>query len=197
MDESTVRSTYNYLRRLPAAVLAGLLAGCMSGPPVAPSGHGMRAVQVSANQQDLMWERAVSILHKYHFTIARESRIEGLIETHYRAGSNLLEPWHHDSVGFANRLESSVQSIRRRVIVRFLNSTPGSVTISVQVEKQIEDVPGLAANYEGGATFPESAPLERNLDQVVGQVGASRWLSRGDDPVLAAELIREIQHGGR
>lgn len=176
---------------LVAAVL--MLGGCLSGPPAGNMPQGVSAIQVSADKQDLMWERAVAILNNYHFMVARESKIEGVIETEYRAGSNLFEPWHHDSVGYANRLESTVQSIRRKAIVTFQNSSPGLVTISVRVDKEIEDVPGLAANYEGGATFSESQLLDRNLDQVVGQAGASRWLHRGTDPALEAELMRQIQ----
>jgi len=176
---------------LVAAVL--MLGGCLSGPPAGNMPQGVSAIQVSADKQDLMWERAVAILNNYHFMVARESKIEGVIETEYRAGSNLFEPWHHDSVGYANRLESTVQSIRRKAIVTFQNSSPGLVTISVRVDKEIEDVPGLAANYEGGATFSESQLLDRNLDQVVGQTGASRWLHRGTDPALEAELMRQIQ----
>ncbi len=176
---------------LVAAVL--MLGGCLSGPPTGNMPQGVSAIQVSADKYDLMWERAVAILNNYHFMVARESKIEGMIETEYRAGSNLFEPWHHDSVGYANRLESTVQSIRRKAIVTFQNSSPRLVTISVRVDKEIEDVPGLAANYEGGATFSESQLLDRDLDQVVGQAGASRWLHRGTDPALEAELMRQIQ----
>ena len=169
------------------------LGGCLSGPPTGNSPQGVSAIQVSADKYDLMWERTVAILNNYHFMVARESKIEGVIETEYRAGSNLFEPWHHDSVGYANRLESTVQSIRRRAFVTFQQASPGLVTIAVRVDKEIEDVPGLAANYEGGATFSESQLLNRDLDQVVGQAGASRWLHRGTDPALEAELMHQIQ----
>jgi len=140
-----------------------------------------------------MWERSVAVLNNYHFMVARESKLEGIIETHYRAGSNMFEPWHPDSLGADNRLESSLQSIRRRAVIQFQNTSTDAVAISVRVEKEIEDVPGLAANYEGGASFPESDPLDRDLNQVLGQSTPSRWVSRGNDPALEAELIREIR----
>ncbi len=183
----------NYSLRFTIVTAILAFAGCLSGPPSGNLPQGVSAIQVSADKSDLMWERTVAVLNNYHFMVARESKIEGVIETEYRAGSNLFEPWHHDSVGYANRLESTVQSIRRRVFVTFQNSSPGLVTIAVRVDKEIEDVPGLAANYEGGATFSESQLLNRNLDQVVGQAGASRWLHRGTDPALEAELMRQIQ----
>lgn len=181
---------------LRAAGLAALMVlnGCLSGPQIGGPPPGVNAVQVSADQYDVMWERAVAVLNDYHFRVARESKIEGVIETDYRAGSNLLEPWNRDSIGYANRLESTIQSIRRRVFVIFQNTSPGTITVSVRVDKEIEDVPGLAANYEGGATFREAQPLDRDLSQVVGQAGPSRWLPRGTDPILEVELMRKIQH---
>lgn len=170
-----------------------MCSGCLSGPPKAPAAGGS-VIQVSADR-DSLWEHAVVVLHRNHFQVARESKLEGVIETQYRGGSNLLEPWHPDSVGLANRLESTLQSIRRRVNVSMQSSGLGLMTVSVRVDKEIEDLPGLAANYEGGATFQESQPFTRDLDQVVGQSGPSRWLSSGRDPLLEHQLLRQIQSG--
>ena len=170
------------------------LVGCAGGPSVASQRFGPTAIQIPDGQRDQVWERAVAVLNNFHFMISRESKLEGVIETNYRAGSNLLEPWNKDSIGYANRLESTVQSIRRKVTIYFQNSAVGLVTVSVRVDKEIEDVPGLAANYEGGATFSEAQPLQRDLDQVVGQSGPSRWLPRGNDPALEAEILRQIQY---
>ena len=118
-----------------------------------------------------------------------------MIETQYRGGSNLLEPWHTDSVGLENRLESTLQTIRRRVIVNMQSNGGGLMTVSVRVDKELEDLPGLAANSEGGATFREAQPLNRDLDQVVGQTGPSRWLNIGRDPLLEHQILSQIQSG--
>ena len=150
---------------------------------------------MSSEYRDAMWEHAVVVLHRNHFQVARESKLEGIIETNYRGGSNVLEPWHHDSVGVENRLESTLQSIRRRAFVNMQADGSGMMTVGVRVDKEIEDLPGLAANYEGGATFQESQPLTRDLDQVVGQSGPSRWLSIGRDPLLERQLLGQIQSG--
>lgn len=170
-----------------------LMSGCLSSPP---KGNGVgSAIQMSSDYRDAMWEHAVVVLHRNHFQVARESKLEGVIESHYRGGSNVLEPWHHDSVGLENRLESTLQSIRRRAIINMQADGSGMMTVSVRVDKEIEDLPGLAANYAGGATFPESQPLTRDLDQVVGQSGPSRWLSIGRDPLLERQLLSQIQSG--
>jgi len=191
-----VRSRYATIRQTAAAcLLVGMMVttGCLSGSMPSHTLQGSNAIQVPVDRYDLMWERAVAVLNNYHFIIARESKLEGVIETQYRAGSNLLEPWHHDSVGYGNKLESTLQSIRRRVVVTFQNTADNMLIVSVRADKEIEDVPGLAANYEGGATFRDSDPLQRDLDQVVGQSGPSRWIPRGTDPALEVELLSQIR----
>jgi hypothetical protein len=135
------------------------------------------------------------VLNRNHFQIARESKLEGIIETEYRGGSGLLEPWHEDSVGLSNRLESTLQTIRRRAIVLMQSSGAGTLVLTVRVDKELEDVPGIAAGYEGGATFSESQPLNRDLSQVVGQNGPSRWISVGRDPLLEQKILAEIRSG--
>lgn len=186
------------LRTIVVQICAGgccvISFGCLSSPPKAPT-VGSSSIQLSADHRDSVWEHAVVVLHRNHFQIARESKLEGVIESHYRGGSNLLEPWHPDSVGFENRLESTLQSIRRRVIVNLQPTGEGLMTVSVRVDKEIEDLPGMAANYEGGATFPESQPLSRDLDQVVGQTGPSRWLPIGRDPLLERQVLGQIRSG--
>ena len=180
---------------LPIIAVLGLIAacaGCLSSPPKAGMAGGS-TLQVADGQRDALWERAVVVLNRNHFQVARESKLEGIIETEYRGGANILEPWHPDSVGFLNRMESTLQSIRRRVTINMQSSGAGTMLVNVRVDKEIEDLPGLAANYEGGATFPEYQPLNRDLDQVVGQSGPSRWLPVGRDPLLERKLTNEIQ----
>src|SRR5262245_7731064 len=72
---------------------------------------------VSSNNQEVVWERVVDVLHDYRFEIARENRLDGVIETDYKVGSSFLEPWHKETVGYENRLESTLQSIRRKALV--------------------------------------------------------------------------------
>ena len=180
---------------LPVIAALGLIvacAGCLSSPPKAGMVGGS-TLQVADGQRDALWERAVVVLNRNHFQVARESKLEGIIETEYRGGANILEPWHPDSVGFLNRMESTLQSIRRRVTINMQSSGGGTMLVNVRVDKEIEDLPGLAANYEGGATFPEYQPLNRDLNQVVGQSGPSRWLPVGRDPLLERKLANEIQ----
>lgn len=173
--------------------LAVSISGCLS-PPLASPTAASPGIRLNESQRDAWWERSVRVLNSNHFQIARESKLEGVIETTWRGGSGMLEPWHGDSVGISNRLESTLQSIRRRVFVLLQSSAESTLVLSVRVDKEIEDVPGLAANYEGGATFSESQPLNRDLSQVVGQTGPSRWIPVGRDPLLEQKILAEIRN---
>ena len=173
-----------------------LLSGCLSARPLASNASpAVSSVQIASSDLDAVWERTIAVLNDHHFQVARESKLEGVIETHYRAGSNLLEPWNPDSIGLENRMESTLHSIRRKVFVTFVTTSPGMVTVSVRADREIEDVPGLTATYEGGATFREAEPLDRDLTQTLGQSAPSRWLYRGTDPALEGRIMSHIRFG--
>lgn len=150
---------------------------------------------VPVGNEDAVWERTVDVVHDY-FDIARENRMvgtqPGMIETRYKVGASLLEPWHRDSYGMRNRTESTLQSIRRRAMIS-VTPAQGGYFIGVEVMKEIEDLPGVANNTAGGATFSQSNPLRRDLDLVVGQSSPSGWVILGRDDVLEAEMLRQMQ----
>lgn len=152
-------------------------------------------VTVRAQNPDALWERTVDVLHGFQFEIEREDRLTGVIETQYTTGSGCLEPWRHDSVGQANRLESTLQSIRRRVRVRLAPAAPGDGTyvVSVEAVKEKEDIAGLAANSPGAATFQEDSPLQLDLNPVVGQTGPSGWIPLGRDLALEQAILSNLQ----
>ncbi len=179
------------LRRLILLLLMVAATGCATARPPAAS----NPVFVRANNSDFVWDRTVDVVHDY-FEIARENRSvgsqPGVIETQYKVGASLLEPWHHDSQGFESRTESTLQSIRRRAII---NVTPaeGGYLIAIEVVKELEDAPAAAGNTASSATFQQTNPLRRDLDLVVGQSAPQGWILLGRDELLEAEMVRRLQ----
>lgn len=181
--------TCNFLKFI---ILCTLCTGCASvwdqtAPVVATN-----PVQVSGTNQDVVWERVVDTIHNYKFQIARENKLDGMIQTDYKVGSNLLEPWHGDSVGFDNKLESSLQSIRRRV---FVSVTPveGGYLLGVEAFKEIEDVQTQTSTAPGGATFEQDLSLRRDLNLVQEQAQPSGWIPLGRDPALEQDILESLQ----
>src|SRR5690606_6154864 len=115
-------------------------SGCATLPATAHPSIA-NPLPVSTANEEWLWERTIDVLHDYHFRIERENRIARVIETTPRVGSGILEPWNADSVGMESRMESTLQSIRRTVIVTMIPAeTPGGFQVSVQVLKEKEDV---------------------------------------------------------
>ncbi|HEX6986963.1 MAG TPA: hypothetical protein VF170_16415 [Planctomycetaceae bacterium] len=171
-----------------AVLSAAASGGCASlHAPAAPN-----PVFVPANHPELAWERTVDAIHDFKFPIARESKLDGVIETDYVVGSGVFEPWNRDSVGIDNRLESTFQSIRRRALVR-LTPAPGGYYVAVEAYKEQEDVRGPVANTAGGASFQVNQPLQRDLNLVVGQAAPSGWILLGRDPALERAMLARIR----
>ena len=148
---------------------------------------------VRANNEEIVFERAVDVLHRYHFEVARENRLAHQIETRPRVGSGVLEPWHSDSVGVDNRLESTLQSVRRRVFVNIVpDQANGGYLVAVEAHKELEDLHGIAGNSTGAATFAALTPLDRDLKPVVGQIGTSEWVPAGRDGSLEQSLLQSL-----
>lgn len=149
-------------------------------------------VFVTAATHEMAWERTVDAIHDFRFPIIRESKLDGVIETDYVVGSSLLEPWNHDSIGLANRLEDTLQSTRRRLRVR-LTPSQGGYLVSVEVFKEREDTRGPVENSTGGATFQTNQSLQRDLN-VVDEISApSGWIPIGRDPALEQAVLERIQ----
>lgn len=148
---------------------------------------------VATTNEELVWERAVDVLHDFNFEIERENRLAKVIQTAPKVGAGLLEPWHKDAVGLGNRLEGSLQSVRRTVQVSMQPQEDGSsYLVTVAAYKELEDLPGLAANSPGAATFQESQPLNRDLNPVVGQTAPSQWIPVGRDPLLEEAILEKL-----
>ena len=179
------------LRTTIAIALLGALVGCYTPLRRGATAQIGNPIFVAARNDEVIWERTVDVLHDYRFEIARENKLDGVIETQYKVGSGILEPWHHESVGKENRWESTLQSIRRRTFVSIIPAD-GGYLVSVECFKELEDLAGLAANSAGGATFQESTPLARDLNLVVGQSTPSGWIPVGRDIALEQDVLRNL-----
>jgi len=174
-------------------LLIAISPGCagLRGRTASATAPSNAPVFVASQNQEWIWEQVVDVVHDY-FDIARENRLDGLIETKPRVGSGLLEPWHRDSVGLRNRLESSLQSIRRR---GFVNVTPaeGGYWVGVEIFKEKEDVNSTPDKSAGGSTFQESRPLQRDLTLVVGDEAPQGWIALGRDVDLEIRILDRIR----
>ena len=198
MNLKTTRNLTSVIHRphingmmLIVAMIVATSSGCatMSGYSAPVS----NPVFVRANNHEVAWERTVDVVHEYLFEIERENKLGGVLETRYKTGSNVLEPWHRDSVGYANRMESTLQSIRRKAYVS-ITPVQGGYLVGVEAHKELEDV-AQAANLQGAALLeardlvPEEQSHARHPEREAQQLARRH--------ALAQEQHREGDRPGR
>jgi hypothetical protein len=188
--------------------IAVAASSCAALPPVSNAPAGVAStgtatgpianpIFVAANsgnpESDLFVnERAADVLARYNFEVDTTNQVEGTIATRYKVGSSILEPWHRETIGFDNRMESTLQSIRRKVLVHFVR-VEGGYLVSVEALKEIEDVTAPTPNSPGGSTFSPNYPIRRDLSQVLGQASPPGWIPLGRDATLEQDMLCRLQ----
>jgi hypothetical protein len=192
------------IRTIAAGLVAGLAlswCGCATMPEMTMpfAANPLREV-VSPNPLiiptadfELVWKQAVRVLDEY-FDIASENRLAGMIQTQPRVGATLGEPWAGDSVGFRERLESSLQTIRRYARVTVKPAPEGGFAVKVEVHKQLEDLVRPDRQNGGRAVFNQIFPINRTRE-VVGPIPQPiQWIDRGRDYKLEQLLLARLRH---
>jgi hypothetical protein len=194
-----------------AVVSCLVLAGCgrlgRTSPSVSDAGTAAgNPLFVAVADREIVWNQVIDEVDNY-FQIEREERVrfagnvltEGTITTYPRIGSSILEPWHRDSAAGYEKLLSTLQTIRRRAVVRVI-PTNGGYLVDVAVFKELED----RIESEGGGAGPVTlryddslvrpdAKGERNEDAFEDlPPGTLGWIPLGRDPLLEQRILNNI-----
>lgn len=102
--------------------------------------------QVGLADPTLVWQQVVDAVDDY-FRIKSETPVrrdsaawlEGRLETFPEIASTLLEPWRRDSTPGFERMQATIQTIRRTAYVKVIPG-PDGYLIDVKVVKEQEDV---------------------------------------------------------
>ena len=196
------------LAPLPPGTVIGPGGPVVPGPPPQPA----NSVVIPALDAEIVWQQMVDTMDDF-FKIQSEQRVvfsggipaEGRIDTYPQTGATLLEPWRGDSVGFRERLESTLQSIRRSASMRLMPD-PAGWRIETVVLKELENLPRPMRATAGGASFRNDDSLYRygtplpTLGQQVGDqprpvanptpnIG---WIPLGRDPLLEKKMLGKV-----
>lgn len=193
------------MRRLLAiGLLVSLAAGCRTvaswNGPLVPSAGVVyeNPVMIPNRNHEAVWETVVDVLDDY-FRIAREEPVqlvgnvltEGRVDTFPQVGSTIFEPWHRDSANSYEKLESTLQSTRRRAVLRVIPAQNG-FWVDVAVFKELEDVVQPARATAGAATFRYDSSLTRVTNPVGGQEINDGWIAMGRDVALQQRIIEHL-----
>ena len=158
--------------RLAAILPLVVLLGCASEShlpyqPVPVSYENPVLIRIS--NHELVWDGIVDVVSEY-FHIEREDPVrllgstltEGRLDTFPKPGATLLEPWEHDSADSYERLESTLQSIRRYAVVKVIPAQNGGFWIDVAVYKELENVRQPEHATAGSSTFRNDISVPRS-----------------------------------
>jgi len=182
------------------AVGCGLLHHNSPAPPITGPAVIENPLSVPLLNEDYMWNQIVDTVDDY-FKIEREDRVrvmggvvsEGRIETFPETGSGYLEPWRRDSTRGPEKTLASLQSIRRRALVRVAPG-PEGYQIFVTVLKELEDVSRPEFSTVGGSTQRHDGTIVRTSPIRGAEAVTLGWIQIGRDPSLEQQILFEIQY---
>ena len=176
------------------------MAGPQPGPSLGSNQTLTNPLQVPVSDSEFFWNQLVDTVDDY-FTIRSEQRAEltggvpseGLIETQYQPGATVLEPWRWDSISDFELAQSTLQSIRRRAVVRVIPVGNGTYGINVEVFKELEDVDRPAQSLAGSLLPRHDVSLLRfNEDRLNRAAKTIGWIPIGRDVALEQEILRQL-----
>jgi hypothetical protein len=185
------------------------VAGCSSGTtwtaPTQPSNTVLldNPLLVPPGDPEYVWETVVQVIGDY-FRVEREVPIrqigdddftEGYLETFPLVGSTIFEPWAHDTANSYERIESTLQTMRRTAVVRVVSVRGhGGFQVQVSVFKDLEDLPQPALATSGPAAFHYDGTTPRIINPIDEQETNSSWIKQGHDPALEQRLLGQMYY---
>jgi len=175
--------------------------GCVGGVPSSARVKQIFALQpvaenpllVPVDDFEAVWNKTVAEVGTY-FEIASENRLARTIITEPKMSATMLEPWLGDTVTFQDRLEATLQTVRRFAIVKVEPAAMGGYLVKVEVHKQLENLPKPDRQAVGRAVFNNEFPVNRSR-QMVGPVPvAAGWIPRGRDPNLEQAILSGVRN---
>jgi hypothetical protein len=171
----------------PAGVRAPSVTKIFSPRPVVPN-----PIVVPSADFENVWNKTIAVVDKY-FDIESENRLSRTIRTQPQMGATLIEPWALDSATFQDRLEATLQTIRRAAVIHVDPAPTGGFMVKVEVYKFLEDLGKPDRQAAGRAVFNNDFPVNR-VREVVGPVPAPiGWIKRGRDLDLEQAILAGIR----
>jgi hypothetical protein len=183
--------------------LAGLAMSLGCASPQTESGPAKALCPETATRQQVVWA-AHDVLAGMQFPIEKLDVEQGVVRTRPLRGAQFFEFWRSDNVGGFNTAEANLQSIRRTVEIHVkaseresvetgTESTPCSIECTVQTQRLALPGNPVAGVSQAYLIHTRSESTLQTLDVTPQQKAQMAWIDLGDDPKLAAEIVKRIE----
>jgi len=194
------RSVANGAGWVGAVALALAQAGCASGwIPTSKVTRIFAAEPVAENPLlvpiddfEAVWNKTVAEVGTY-FDIASENRLSRTIVTEPKMSATVLEPWLADTTTIRDRVEATLQTIRRFAVIKIEPAPNGGHLVRVEVHKELEDMVKPDRQAMGRAVFNNEFPVNRAREAVGPVPVAVGWIPRGRDANLEQAILSGIR----
>lgn len=154
---------------------------------------------IPTQDSEFLWNQIIDTIEDYFDRNRSEIRpvrdgvqwIEGRIETYPQISATYLEPWRKDALEGFQRLQSSLQTMRRTAIIRITPVNEG-FSVAIEVVKEIEDVNRSQLSSDGSASTRHDGSIVRTDPNLLGAPITQGWIRQENDTDLEQRLLREI-----
>src|SRR4051794_3955786 len=173
-------------------LLDGWISHVQHEPNLLSCACGGKPAGCPSQDFEAVWNKTVAVVDNY-FDISSENRLSRTIVTQPKVSATLLEPWSGDSVEVSDRLEASLQTIRRFAIIKIETAPAGGYLVKVEVRKELEDLVKPDRQAAGRSVFNNDFPVNR-AREIIGPVPvATGWIPRGRDQHLEQAILAGIR----
>lgn len=164
----------------------------------APATYVANPISLPPSEDDFVWLQVVDVVDDF-FHVKSEQPVQsrgdiildGRLETSYRAGASISEPWRKDSTSGFERWQSTFQSIRRRAIVTVRPQGSG-YELEVIVHKELEETDSSQFATEGAASPRREVTITRTDDSIDDTPRTIGWIPLGRDTSLEQVILQDI-----
>lgn len=166
-----------------------LVAGCTKPiPPDAATG-----VVVPDADLDALWNASLDVLNRYEFTPDRQDRAAGVIVSVPLSSKQFWEAWRFDTIGTYENAQASLQTIFRKVTVRFVRAAAGSRwQVDVQVDVFRLQLPERQVTATSSGLELYSSKLPTAEGEVVDRSRSAYLEPLGRDERVESRLLEQI-----
>ncbi|TWT75327.1 hypothetical protein [Allorhodopirellula solitaria] len=163
-----------------------------------PQQYVPNPLELPAVADDFLWLQVVDTLDDY-FRIARQQPVvnsqgivlEGKIETSYKVAGSIFQPWQKDNTTGFERLQSTLQTIRRRAIVTVRPDAAG-YSVEVIVQKDLEDTDRTQNATESIIGTRHDGTRISRADTFGESPQTLGWIPLGRDTSLEQAILKDI-----